>query len=159
MSDLLAEKVHGLFKNKTLTLSLAESCTGGAVSARLARIAGASAFLQGAIVAYSNSVKQRILSIPETILAHEGAVSQATAQLMAENALKLFSTDVAVSVTGIAGPSGESAHKPVGTIWCAIAQSNQNTLTWQLALNGSRDSIIDQTSDALLEKLCNILNQ
>ncbi len=103
------------------TLAVAESCTGGAVSGRFTLLPGASAYLLGAVVAYSNEVKMKILGVSRESLEKYGAVSEAVALEMAEGVRKLTGADYAVATTGIAGPDGGSPEKPVGTVWFAVA--------------------------------------
>ena len=119
------------------TLSLAESCTAGLAAATLGEIPGASRFLTGGIVAYSNQVKRDLLHVPAGILETEGAVSEACAIAMATECRKLFVTDYALSVTGIAGPDGGSTDKPVGLVHLAVADGN-GYATRVLRINGNR---------------------
>lgn len=99
-----------------LTLAVAESCTGGLLSAALTEIPGSSQWYVGGVVAYANSVKDAVLAVPNEVLAEHGAVSEQTAQAMADGVRRLLKSDIAVGVTGIAGPTGGSAIKPVGTV-------------------------------------------
>lgn len=103
------------------TVALAESCTGGLVCAALTEIAGSSAVLDRGFVTYSNEAKRELLGVPEEILDAFGAVSVATAWAMAQGALKRSGADVAVAISGIAGPDGGSEHRPVGTVVFARA--------------------------------------
>jgi nicotinamide-nucleotide amidase len=103
------------------TVALAESCTGGLVCAALTEIAGSSAVLDRGFVSYSNEAKREVLGVPEEILDAFGAVSVATAWAMAQGALAKSNADVAVAISGIAGPDGGSAHRPVGTVVFARA--------------------------------------
>lgn len=103
------------------TLALAESCTGGLVAAALTEIAGSSAVLDRGFVTYSNAAKQAMLGVPDAMIARFGAVSNETARAMAQGALANSLADVAVAITGIAGPGGGSAEKPVGTVLFARA--------------------------------------
>jgi nicotinamide-nucleotide amidase len=117
----LAEAIIRELTARGLTLGLAESCTGGLLSKWFTDPAGASAAFSGGIVAYANSVKEDILGVrPETIEAN-GAVSEQTAREMALGARRVLATDIALSITGIAGPGGGSAEKPVGTVWIGVA--------------------------------------
>ena len=100
-----------------IKIATAESCTGGLIAGLLTEIAGSSAVVERGFVVYSNDAKQDLLGVPAATLAEHGAVSEATARAMAEGALKASRADVAVSVTGIAGPDGGSAEKPVGLVW------------------------------------------
>ncbi len=121
----LVEELGELLKIKKITLSTAESCTGGSIAAAITSIAGSSAYFKGSIVAYSNDVKMTLLHVsPETLKRH-GAVSEETVKEMAIGAMNTLKTDCAIATSGIAGPGGGSSEKPVGTIWIAIAYKNE----------------------------------
>ncbi len=130
--DLLAESGY--------TISFAESCTAGLAAATLAEHPGASAVFKGGVVAYDNSIKEAILHVPGEIIAREGAVSEACAIAMATGCRDVFNTDLAVAITGIAGPDGGSAEKPVGLVWLAAATADGVT-TRRLQLAGNRARI------------------
>lgn len=116
------------YRKAGLKVATAESCTGGLVAGLLTEIPGSSAVVERGFVTYSNEAKQEILGVPtETINAH-GAVSEETAQAMAEGALRASPADIAVSITGIAGPDGGSAEKPVGLVWFACARRGAATV-------------------------------
>ena len=116
----LEQRVGQALKKRGLTISVAESCTGGLVASRIIDVAGASAYFIGGIVAYHNEVKARLLAVPEEVLKEVGAISGETATAMARGCRRLFGTDIGVSITGIAGPTGGSASKPVGTTYIAV---------------------------------------
>jgi nicotinamide-nucleotide amidase len=120
METLVKEIAAALLARKQ-TLATAESCTGGLVSAALTGLAGSSAWYLGGIVAYSNSLKTRLLGVPPDLLAAHGAVSPETATAMAAGARQKTGADFAIAVTGIAGPGGGTAEKPVGLVYMAIA--------------------------------------
>ncbi len=105
-------------------LAVAESCTGGALSAAITAIPGASVYFNGGVVSYSNEVKMNILGVPFQILESVGAVSSECAEAMAVGVRKALDADYALSTTGIAGPGGETPGKPVGTVWIAVAGPN-----------------------------------
>lgn len=119
--DTVASATARLLSSRGLTLSVAESCTGGALSAKLTAIAGASDYFMGSVVSYSNAVKVSVLGVSPDTLASVGAVSRQTAEQMADGIRRLCGTDYSIATTGIAGPSGGSDEKPVGTVWIAIA--------------------------------------
>lgn len=129
MSVKLAQQVLDLAREAGIRVTAAESCTGGLVMAALTDPAGASDVVDRGFVTYSNAAKSEMLGVaPELITAH-GAVSQAVAQAMAEGALARSQASIAVSITGIAGPGGGSAEKPVGLVWFALARTGEPTLT------------------------------
>ena len=117
----LPEAILAVGREKGLTLSCAESCTGGAVGAALTDLAGMSDVFMGSAVVYSNEAKKNLLGVGQAILDEHGAVSGECAESMARGALRLYGTSLSVAVTGIAGPGGGSAEKPVGTVWFAVA--------------------------------------
>ena len=117
----LAQEIITAYRTQGWTIATAESCTGGLIASTLTDISGSSAVILGGVITYSNEAKQEILHVPQATLMAHGAVSEATAHAMAEGARKLFSTDVAVSVTGIAGPGGGTPEKPVGLVYIGIA--------------------------------------
>ncbi|MDD3737139.1 MAG: CinA family protein, partial [Bacteroidales bacterium] len=117
----LEEKVGSLLLNKNLTVSTAESCTGGKIASLITSVPGSSAWFKGSVVAYDNSIKTGMLGVDPEIIRKQGAVSEETAAAMASGVRRLTGTDFAVAVTGIAGPTGGTPEKPVGTVWIAIA--------------------------------------
>lgn len=116
----LEEAIGIMLKEAGLTISTAESCTGGYIAHKLTSISGSSAYFMGSIVAYANEIKSTHLKVAESTLKTHGAVSEATVTEMVKGALDLLGTDIAVSISGIAGPGGGSEEKPVGTVWMAV---------------------------------------
>ncbi len=127
------------------TFCTAESCTGGLIAHQITSIPGSSAAYKGSVVAYSNEIKQSLLNVNSETLLQNGAVSEETVKEMAANALKLMNTDYAIAVSGIAGPGGGTADKPVGMVWIAVASKN-NIETQELKLGGPRDVIIARSA-------------
>jgi len=125
----LPEVVLAALRRRGWTLAAAESCTGGLVAAAVTDVPGASDVFRGGVVAYANAVKEGLLGVPAALLAREGAVSRGVAEAMAAGARRACGADVAVAVTGIAGPGGGSPEKPVGTTWFAVASPQG---TWSL---------------------------
>ncbi len=152
------ELVLDLLRAQGLTLATAESCTGGLVAARLTDVPGASTAFVGAIVAYSNEVKAAELGVPEGVLAEHGAVSEETAAAMAHGARSRLGADVAVSVTGIAGPDGGSAEKPVGLVFLhAVGPSGE--LARRLDFPGDRETIRRRATVAALHLVRRLVTQ
>ena len=135
-----------------LTCGLAESCTGGLAAAAIVEVPGASAVFRGSVTAYHNDIKREILGVSEEILREHGAVSEACAAAMARGALKALSADLAGAVTGIAGPEGGSAAKPVGTVFCAVAHG-EDVAVEELHVSGDRAAIRDRAAAHLLRML------
>lgn len=117
----LENQIGELLSQRGWALAVAESCTGGLIAHRITNVSGSSAYFQGGVVSYSNEAKERILRVPHATLIEHGAVSEQTALAMAQGARRLFGTDIAVSVTGIAGPTGGTPEKPVGLVYIALA--------------------------------------
>lgn len=122
----LSVEVLDMARRQGVTISAAESCTGGWIGKSLTDPAGSSSVFVGSAVTYSNAAKMRVLSVPKADF-HDGAVSEDVAMAMADGARKLMKTDLAIAVTGVAGPGGGSDRKPVGTVWFALAQAGQPT--------------------------------
>lgn len=138
---IMPQVVRDLLIEQGRTVSFAESCTGGLLSGALTDWAGSSAVFRGAVVAYDNGIKTELLKVPEEVLDQHGAVSEACAMAMAQGCKDLMSTDYAVSVTGIAGPDGATAEKPVGLVYVGIAGPNGYCESFRLTLNGDRNRI------------------
>ncbi|MBI4731021.1 MAG: CinA family protein [Chloroflexi bacterium] len=117
----LEQTIGPLLRARELKLATAESCTGGLVAHRVTNIPGSSEYFLGGVVAYDNQVKMDVLNVPAGLLAQYGAVSEETVRAMAEGARGLTGADVAVSVSGVAGPGGGSPEKPVGATWIGLA--------------------------------------
>lgn len=150
MNDDVRDMID-LLRSKGLTLSLAESCTGGLIGATITDMPGASDVFMGSAVTYSNESKMSILGVSERALAEHGAVSEETAVEMAEGSLKAYGSDVALSVTGIAGPGGATDTKPVGLVYMAITDGIR-TKASRHVYDGDRASVRAQTvRDAILQ--------
>jgi nicotinamide-nucleotide amidase len=141
--------VLDLLRAQGLTLATAESCTGGLVAARLTEVPGSSDVFLGAIVAYSDEVKAAQLGVPEALLAQYGAVSAEVAAAMAHGARARLGADVAVSVTGIAGPGGGTDEKPVGLVFLHAA-GHSGELARRLDFPGDRETIRQRSAVAAL---------
>lgn len=139
-----------LLKKKNLTLSTAESCTGGNIAARITSVAGSSAYFKGSVVAYANEVKMGILGVSAKTLEEKGAVSEETVIEMVRGAMKALNTDCAVATSGIAGPGGGSKEKPVGTIWIAAAYKDEICTMKQESNRGREMNVERASNNALL---------
>ena len=129
-----------------MTLALAESCTGGMIAEQITRISGCSGWFRGGIVAYHNDIKQQLLQVPGELLELYGAVSEPVARAMAEGARRIIGSDLALAVTGIAGPDGGSPEKPVGTVYIALAD-HEGCVTDRCQFSGERESVREQTTE------------
>lgn len=137
---------------QAITIGTAESITAGAVAARIAGPAGASAYLQGGVVSYGYSVKEHILGVPKDVLDNPGAVSDECARRMAMGAIRALDCKIAVSTTGIAGPSGVTKRKPVGLVYIAVAGPHGTTCE-EHVFEGDRAAITSASTDRALELL------
>lgn len=151
--ETIERVVAGLLARRGLKLALAESCTGGLVTARLVSVAGASAFLDRTFVVYSNQAKVEELGVAETTLQDHGAVSEETAREMAKGALAAARADVALAVTGIAGPTGGSADKPVGLVCFALEGALGQRTVRRVFPSADRERTIQQAANSALEIL------
>jgi PncC family amidohydrolase len=156
MSDLLEIQIGQLLRERTLKLALAESCTGGLVGDRITNIAGSSEYFLGGVVAYAYEAKVALLGVSWDTLNAKGAVSQETALEMARGARDLLNADVAVSITGIAGPGGETAEKPVGTTWIGLVAA-EGQWTRLFRFSGDREQNKASSADEALQILLDYL--
>lgn len=157
MSARLAKQVGVALKAHGMMLATAESCTGGGIAQAVTRISGSSAWFDRGFVTYSNAAKEEMLGVsPETIARH-GAVSEATVREMAAGALQYSRAQVSVSVSGIAGPTGGTAEKPVGTVWFAWVTDGM-VRTACHHIDGDRDAIRVKAVRIALQGIVNTLN-
>ena len=139
-----AEKLVELLKASGLTCATAESCTGGGIGAAITAVSGSSEVFEGGIISYSNAVKRDVLGVSAADLERVGAVSAEVAEQMAVGARRLTGADLAVAVTGIAGPTGGTPDKPVGTVWFGLATASSVRSERKLFI-GDRESVRNQT--------------
>jgi len=137
----LAARLVMLCRARNVTVATAESCTGGLIAAAITAVPGSSAMFTHGFVTYANAAKAEMLGVPPSLIASVGAVSEAVARRMAEGAKKRARVDLAVSVTGIAGPDGGSDDKPVGTVWFGLANRHGDITTHHHLFHGNRDEI------------------
>lgn len=135
--DTLEGVIGRILKEQNLTLSTAESCTGGYLAHLITAVPGSSAYFMGSVVSYANAVKMNQLAVKEETLQQHGAVSEQTVREMVAGAIRLLGTDVAVATSGIAGPDGGTPEKPVGTVWIAVG-NNERTVARKLSLSKNR---------------------
>lgn len=152
----LLNQIHGLLVKNKMTVSVAESCTGGLLSALFTQLSGSSQYFVLGIVAYSNSAKENILGIPPEVIAKKGAVSKEVASLLAKSSRRLGRSDFGIGVTGIAGPTGAAFQKPVGTVFISIYGKNRN-LCERFLFSGNRAAIRKKTAIRTLELLKSFL--
>ena len=146
--DTLAARLVAELKARRLTLATAESCTGGWIAQAVTSVSGSSACFGYGLVTYSDDAKMRLLNVPRTLLAEHGAVSEAVVRSMAGGAIRISGADLAVAVSGIAGPTGGSEEKPVGTVWFAwsrMSEEGPRTETLHERFDGDREAVRRQT--------------
>ncbi len=149
----LVEELSLLLTDKNLRLVSAESCTGGLIAAAMTDRSGSSSIFERGYVTYSNEAKIEELGVKSLTIETHGAVSEATAGEMATGALKNSHADIAISVTGIAGPNGGTEEKPVGLVYIGIALQNKEPQVWKNNFDGDRTSIRQATVEKALELL------
>ncbi len=150
--DTIERAVGSILLKKGYTLGTAESCTGGNIAHKITSVAGSSAYYEGSVVAYSNTIKRQVLQVKEQTLEECGAVSEAVVVQMARGTQTLMGVDCAIAVSGVAGPTGGSPEKPVGTIWVAIAVGEE-LYTKRLKLGKDRLQNIERTTTISLNLL------
>jgi nicotinamide-nucleotide amidase len=143
--DEISDVVGQLLVNQKATIALAESCTGGHLAHQFTQVAGSSEYFVGGVISYSNDIKRGFLNVPESILINDGAVSEACVTTMAQGIREKFNVSYGLATSGIAGPSGGSKEKPVGTVWIALAYPG-GVITRKLQLGGNRLQNIYMTS-------------
>lgn len=144
LADQLLDEARALLAAcdaRKLTLATAESCTGGLIAAALTAIAGSSSVVVGGFVTYSNAMKTKMVGVPDAMLAAVGAVSAEVAEAMAEGALRETGADIALSCTGIAGPGGATATKPVGLVYIGCARRGAATVVERHVFAGDRGAV------------------
>lgn len=150
--DTLEGCIGRMLAEKGKTLSAAESCTGGTISALLTSVPGSSAYYLGSVTSYANEIKMNVLGVPEEIIAKYGAVSSECVAAMAEGVRKLTGSDYSVATSGIAGPGGGSEEKPVGLVWIGVS-SEKGTETFKMVFRNDRKRNIERFASSALNKL------
>lgn len=154
----LSSRVGNALLERAYTISTAESCTGGLLSHVLTAISGASTYFMGGMVAYSNTIKEEHLGVQARTLFDHGAVSEQTALEMADGVRKKFGTDIGLSTTGVAGPTGGTPAKPVGLVWIGIS-TPAITQAYECHFEGSRLEIMNSTVVEILNRLLDELTR
>lgn len=152
-SGRIEEALAAWFMKNHKTLALAESCTGGSIAGQITSLAGASGYFLGAFVVYCNEMKEQMLGVSTQTLAAKGAVSREVVQEMLEGVFAKTRADYAIAVSGVAGPTGGTPDKPIGTIWAAIGQRGQPADVGKFMAFGSRQTILQSASNQLLGAL------
>ena len=152
MDDTLESCIGRILTENGKTLSTAESCTGGTISALITSVAGSSAYFLGSVTSYANSVKTNVLGVPEEIIAKYGAVSSQCVAAMADGVRRLTGSDYSVATSGIAGPGGGSDEKPVGLVWIGVS-SKEGTETMKLVFKSNRKRNIERFASTALNHL------
>tara|TARA_B100000963_G_scaffold345085_1_gene348751 strand:+ start:186 stop:689 length:504 start_codon:yes stop_codon:yes gene_type:complete len=148
-----SEKLYLHCVNKNLTITTAESCTGGMISSAIVHINGSSKIYKSSLIVYSNDMKSKLLNISNDLITKNGAVSEIIAINMAKNSLKMLKANLSIAVTGIAGPTGGTVDKPVGLVWIGIG-TKEKIITNKYQFNGNRLEIRQKTTYEAL-KLAN----
>lgn len=152
---ILSKEINNLFWKEELTLSTAESCTAGNIASIITAIPGSSRFFKGGIIAYSNEIKEKLLGVKPETLEKYGAVSEETVIEMVKGAMKSMNSDCAIATSGIAGPTGGTPGKPVGTIWIAAAKKEE-IITIKLEGDEGREKNIAKSTLNALKLLLNL---
>ena len=151
---MISEIIQKKLIKRTWSFSTAESCTGGNIAHQITLIPGSSDYFKGSVVAYSNAVKENVLSVNSSDIEKYGVVSETVACQMADGVRELLKTDFAVSTTGIAGPTGGNKEKPIGTVWIGVS-SFSKTFAKKFRFDGNRTEVIEKATQKALEMLVN----
>ncbi len=150
--ESLEERLKAVFSAQNLTLATAESCTGGLLAGRITDVSGSSAYFTGGVVSYSYAAKEALLGVDHDTLIEQGAVSEPVARQMARGARLRLEADVAISITGVAGPTGGTAEKPVGLTWIGLSDSSGERAE-RFMWKGDRAANREQSVQAALRML------
>jgi len=153
----MVKEIVDILKSKKVTITFAESCTGGRVASAFTAISGVSKVFNGSVVSYSNEIKSDWLGVKEKTLIEYGAVSRECVDEMLDGVLKLAKADYAIAVSGIAGPSGGTENKPVGTVFIGVAYAKKQKIIKKFLFKGDRESIQTQSVNSAILLLKDIL--
>ncbi len=154
----LEKHVGNLLAERGETLAVAESCTGGLLSSKITAIPGSSDYFLGGIISYSNEIKANQLDVPRSTLETYGAVSRETACEMAKDICEKYNSDWGISITGIAGPSGGTEEKPVGTVWTAVFEKDKGVFPFKKQHPGGRETVRERSCTFAVDQLRRLLN-
>lgn len=152
----IAQVLGDLLLERELTISSAESCTGGNIAHRIVQVPGSSAYFLGSVVSYSNDIKAKVLGVPRHLIDANGAVSSEVSEAMAEGVAKLMRTHCAIATSGIAGPDGGTRFKPVGTVWISV-KCRDRLVSECIRFPGSRNDVIEGATNHGMVMLINLL--
>lgn len=152
----ISEVLGDALRERELTVSSAESCTGGNIAHKITEVPGSSAYFMGSVVSYSNDVKAQVLKVSRDEIARYGAVSRPVVEAMAKGVAKLMHTECSIATSGIAGPEGGTKYKPVGTVWIAVKYKEQLVAECK-HFKGTRNEVIESASNHALVMLINLL--
>ena len=153
-----SEKLYLNCIDKNLTITTAESCTGGMISSAIVHINGSSQIFKSSVIIYSNDMKSKLINVPKDIITKNGAVSEIVVFNMAKNSLEILNADISIAVTGIAGPTGGSVDKPVGLVWIGIG-TKEKIITNKYLFNGNRLEIRQKTTHESLKLANNVISE
>lgn len=152
----ISEVLGDALRERELTVSSAESCTGGNIAHKITQVPGSSSYFMGSVVSYSNDVKAQVLEVSRDEIARHGAVSRQVVEAMAKGVAKLMRTECSIATSGIAGPEGGSRYKPVGTVWIAVKYKEQLVAECK-HFTGDRNEVIESATNHALVMLINLL--
>lgn len=157
--DVLSRKLGQLLVNNSFKIAVAESCTGGWLAKCITDIEGSSAWFERGFVTYTNEAKQEMLGVSNLTLVNNGAVSEAVVMEMAAGAMHHSHAQVAVAISGVAGPSGGTPDKPVGTVWIACTCAAGSTHTLECHFDGDREAVRRASVTTAMEAVCQVLGE
>jgi PncC family amidohydrolase len=154
----ISQKLGKVLTKREMTLAVAESCTGGMVGGMITAAPGSSRYFAGGVIAYDDRIKRRILKVPGSLLRRQGAVSGQTAIAMARGVKRIFKTDCAIAVSGVAGPGGGTKEKPVGLVVIGVAVKNSVRVS-EIRVKGNRQQVRRKTVEESLKLLISLIKQ
>lgn len=150
------EELQSLLKQNKQTITCAESCTGGLIASMITAVSGSSSIFKGSVVTYCNEIKEQELGVKKETMIKHGAVSTQTVDEMLIGVIKKFDSDFAIAVSGVAGPTGGTKDKPVGTVVIGIMKKNENPQSWTFSFNGGRQEVQEAAANMSFLKIFEI---